>query len=145
MEYASTERVVNAWLATVPGISAAMVDEQLPADNSTWAASGFITPYALGGVADIDMRIGHPIVGLKCWAVDPNTGRPPWNIAGNLAETVRNGCFSNGTSRYLTLPYCDQNARLLSAYLVEEPRRTYGDTGDYACFNTSVALHWAAK
>jgi hypothetical protein len=142
---ASTEKVVVAWLSTIPGITAAMVDPQLPTNNATWAASGFITPYALGGTRDVYMPIGHPVVGLKCWAVDPDTGRPPWNMAADLAEAVAAGCFSNGTSQFLTLPYCDQNARLMSAYLIEEPRRTYGDTGDYACFNTTVALHWTAK
>jgi hypothetical protein len=147
MEYASTERVVTAWLSSLPGITAAMVDTQLPNPNlnSTWAASGFITPHALGGTGDVHMQIDHPVVELKCWAVDPDTGRPPWNMAGNLAQTIKNGCFASGTSQFLTLPYCDQNARLMSAYVIALPRRAFGDMGDYACFTTSVELHWVAR
>lgn len=144
MIYASTEKVITAWLATLPGITSAMVGGTLPVDNTTWAASGFITPSGAGGNPDLYFAIGHPIVNLKFWAVDPNSGLPPWPTAENLAEIVRNGCLSNGTGVILTLPYCDQNARVLSVYLKQEPRRSYGDVGDYACFTADVAIHWAA-
>ena len=77
--------------------------------------------------------------------VDPDTGRPPWNQAANLAETIAAGCFATSHSVFLTVPYCDQQARILSVYLIDEPRRAYGDMGDYACFDTSVAIHWAAR
>lgn len=149
MRYATTEKVVTAWLDTLPGITAAMVGDQLPqADingNFSWAASGFITPYGLGGAPNIYLPVENPVVGLKCWAVDPDTGRPPWNLANNLAQTVKNGCFTNGGGQFLTLPYCDQNARLMSAYMPTQPRRAYGDTGDYACTVAEVQLHWHAQ
>jgi hypothetical protein len=147
--YATTEKVTLAWLATLPGITAAMVDTQLPTpdsnNNLSWAASGFITPYGLGGRADLYTSVAHPVVGLKCWSVDPVTGLPPWNKANNLAEIIRNGCLNSGTEQFLTIPYCDQNARVLSAYMLEEPRRAFGDLGDYACFDTTIALHWAPR
>lgn len=149
MRYATTEKVVTAWLATLPGITAAMVGMQLPApdtsNNLSWAASGFITPYGLGGAPNIYVPVAKPVVGLKCWAVDPDTGLPPWNLADNLAETIRAGCFNNGGELFLNIPYSDQNARLMSAYMLTEPRRSFGDTGDYACFDTEVQLHWHAR
>lgn len=144
MRYASTERVVMAWLPTLNGITASMVAASLPLNNNaSWAASGFITPSGTGGNADIYLPLAHPIVTVKCWGVDPDSGLPPWNLAQNLAEIIRGGCLSQGTEQYLTLPDCDQNARLLSVYLRTEPRRMYGDIGDYACFTTDMALHWA--
>lgn len=143
--FATTEIVAAAWLATLPGITSAMVDPTLPSDNSSWAASGFITPYGLGGVPSPHIPVAHPICGLKFWAVTPDSGLPPWNQAGMLAETVRAGCFSGGTSVLLTLSNCDQNARVLSAYLTQEPRRSYADMGDYACVVAELALHWSAR
>lgn len=148
MLYATTERVVVAWLSSLPGITAGMVGVQLPNPTNggtpTWAATGFITPYALGGLSDPYLPLAHPVVGFKCWAVDPDTGRPPWNVAANLAETIRAGTRTAGINQVLTLPNCDQNARILSAYMLEEPRRSFGDTGDYACFDTTVEIHWSA-
>lgn len=143
--YLTTEKVTCAWLATLPGITAAMVDPVLPTPADSWATTGFITPYALGGLRGMYVPVAHPVVGLKCWAWDPDTGRPPWNQAANLAETIAAGCFATSHSVFLTVPYCDQQARILSVYLLEEPRRAYGDMGDYACFDTSVAIHWAAR
>ncbi len=143
MRYATTEKVVNAWLAGLPGLNASMVDEQLPTDNTTWAASGFLTPTGMGGAADVYVPVAHPMVTVDCWAVDPDSGLPPWNKAANLAETVRSGTFTNGVGTFVTLPYSDQNARILTAYLRSEPRRKYGDIGDYACVTFDLALHWA--
>jgi hypothetical protein len=146
--YVTTEKVVVAWLASLPGITAAMVDPQLPPPDSngnlSWAASGFITPYGLGGAPNIYVPVAKPVVGLKCWTVDPTTGVPPWNKAANLAETIRAGCFTNSDSQFLTIPYADWDARLISAYMLTEPRRAFGDLGDYACFDCEVQLHWHA-
>lgn len=144
MRYATTEAVVDAWLTTLPGITTAMVGQTLPVDNSTWAASGFITPSGTGGNADLYFPVAHPIVTLKFWAVNPDTGLPPWDKARQLAEIVRTGCLTNGVGVLLTLPYTDQNARVLSVYLKTEPRRAYGDVGDYACFLADLVVHWAA-
>lgn len=146
MRYATTEAVVDAWLATLPGITSAMVGQTLPLNNTTWAASGYITPSGAGGTADLYLPVAHPVVTLKFWAVNPDTGLPPWNMARQLAEIVRAGCLSTttGVGVHVTLPYADQNARVLSAYLMQEPRRAYGDVGDYACFTADMALHWAA-
>jgi hypothetical protein len=146
MRYATTERVAIAWLGSLPGLDPSMVDPTLPppdsSGNVTWAATGFITPHGAGGRADMYLPVAHPVVMIQCWAVEPSTGRPPWNAANNLAEIIRQGCLNNGNSQFLTLPNCDQNARLMSAYVVNEPRRTYGDVGDYACVTTDVQLHW---
>lgn len=145
MRYATTERVVTAWLATLPGITAAMVDPQLPADNTTWAASGFITPYGLGGKPNIHIPARYPVIGLKFWAVDPDTGLPPWGMANNLAETVVSGCFSSGDPQYVTIPYSDQGATLMSVYMLTEPRRAFGDNGDYAVYDAELQLNWHAR
>lgn len=149
MRYATTEKVVTAWLATLPGITSGMVDQILPPpdvnNNFSWAESGFITPYGAGGAPNIYLPVAKPVVGLKCWAVDPDTGRPPWNLANNLAATVWNACYPTTSGVTLALPLCDQTARVMSAFMVREPHRAYGDTGDYACVDVEVQLHWHAQ
>lgn len=143
MRYANTEKVTAAWLATLPGITSAMVGGTVPSNNGTWAASGFIELSGLGGNADLDFPVDHPIVNLKFWTVDPDSGLPPWNRAADLGEIVKDGCLSNGVGVILDLPTSDQNARILSVYMKQTPRRMYGDVGDYACFVAELAVHWA--
>lgn len=137
--FATTRKVSVAWLQSL-GLAAGA---ELPTETSTWASTGFVTARASGGSPGIHVPVAHPVVMLQCWAVDPDTGEPPWNLAGDLAEAVRAGCFSDGTQVALTIPDSDQNARVLSAYLISEPRPSYGDVGDYACLVADLALHWA--
>jgi hypothetical protein len=139
--YATTRKVSIAWLLSL-GLAAAA---ELPTDISTWAGTGFITPAASGGSPGIHVPVAHPIISLQCWAVDPDTDVPPWNLAGDLAEAVRAGGFSHGTQVQLALADSDQNARVLSAYVISEPRPSYGDMGDYACMKVDLALHWAVS
>lgn len=146
MRPATTEKVAVAWLASLPGFNASMVGTELPSDNSTWAASGFVTVSTVGGSPNIYLPFAAPVVGLQFWAVSPDTGLPPWAMAGELAETVRAGCYDTpNIGRTLTPAYCDQQARVMSAYLLAEPRRSYGDVGDYACITVDLALPWSTR
>lgn len=138
--YATTRKVSVAWLLSL-GLAA---DSELPTEP-TWATTGFITAAASGGSAGIHVPVAHPVVTLRCYAVDPDTGQPPWNFAWDLAEAVRAGTFTSGTQVTLTLADSDQNARVLSAYLLGEPRPSYGDQGDYAVVVADLALHWAVS
>jgi hypothetical protein len=144
--YATTGRVALAWLGGVTGLSPGMIGDQPPADESSWAASGFITPNTVGGISDIYVPVVGPVVSLSCWAVSPDTGVPPWNLAFNLAETVRAACLSqDGFGAVLTLANCDQSARVFSAYLVGEPRRSWADAGDWASVILDVHIDWKAE
>lgn len=139
--YAGTEDVAVAWLTQL-GLLAGM---SLPEDPATWP-NGFITPYGGGGSSNIDVPVISPVVLLKCWATTPGTNSPPWNMARNLAETVRTGCFARtAMGVFLTLPNCDQNARVLSGYVITEPRPSYADAGDYACLLVDLRLHWIVQ
>lgn len=140
--YAGTQDVAVAWLAQL-GL---LADLSLPENPSTWP-NGFITPYGGGGSSNIDIPLISPVVLLKCWASTPGTDAPPWNMARNLAETVRAGCFARtGMGAFLDLSAtCDQNARVLSAYVITEPRPSYADAGDYACLLVDLRLHWIVQ
>lgn len=143
IRFATTDRVVLAWLALVDGLAPGMVGETLPTDITTWSADGFITPNTAGGNSNIYVPVISPVITMSCWAVDPDTGEPPWNLAKNLAETVRAACQNRDhMGDVLTLPDCDQQVRVFSAYLVGEPRKSYADNGDYACVVVDVHVDW---
>jgi hypothetical protein len=146
--YATPEKVALGWAAGIFGTD--MVGAQLPAPDSdgnlSWAASGYITLAALstGLGAHMYYRFDRPVVSFQCWAASPDTGRPPWGKAANLAETIRvQGCYANQPVS-VTVPDASENARVLSSYLVSEPRRVYSDQGDYAAFVVDVQLFWVA-
>jgi hypothetical protein len=142
--FATTERVAVAWLATLSGFTSAMVGTELPDLATTdWSATGFLVVTAAGGSSEINYPLEHPLVSVQCYAVSPNTGVPPWNMADDLAANISAGCLaSTGAGQFVTLPTSDQNARVLSAYTTSIPRRSYGDMGDYACVVQEIALHW---
>jgi hypothetical protein len=139
---ANTELVAMAWLAGVTGLSSAMVAATLPKDNSSWAASGFVTVRTAGGSPGIHVPMRQPVVTVDTWAVSPSSGKPPWFKANALAELLDVGCRAANAARTVTLPTNYGQARVHSAYLVSEPRRAYGDQGDYARYTTDLALNW---
>lgn len=139
--HATPEKVALGWAGLIPGLNPSMVDDQLPTDNTTWAASGFITPVVSGGGANIYYRLDQPVVTLKCWACNPETGLAPWVKAQTIAETIRAATYLNAPVS-VPLPTCDEDARVLSSSVIGSPRRTFGDPGDYAAFMVDVQLHW---
>lgn len=138
---ANTELVAIAWLGTVTGLTSGMVAATLPTDNTSWAASGFVTVRTVGGTPGLYVPLRSPVVNVDFWAVKPGS-RPPWYQANALAELVDAGARASNAQRAVTLPTGYPTARVLSAYLLAEPRRAYGDQGDYARYTADLALHW---
>jgi hypothetical protein len=137
---ATTELVAIAWLKGVVGD---IVATTLPADNSTWAASGFVVVATVGGSANRYVPLRSPVVSVDCWAVSPESNKPPWNKAAYLAELIQAACYdSQGTPRLLTLPTGYPQARVLSAYSEYEPRRVPDDEASYARFNLGLTFNW---
>lgn len=145
---ANTDLVAIAWLGGVAGLTPSMVASQLPGDNSSWAASGFVTVRATGGRPGLDNALRQPVVTVDTWACNPNSSKPPWGKANYLAELIMRACYPRtdaervAVSRLLTLPTNYPTARVLSAYAVSEPRRTYADIGDFASFVMDLSLNW---
>jgi hypothetical protein len=86
-------------------------------------------------------------VQLDFLANTPGSPRPPWWKANALAEQVRMAVYDKAhVCRTVTPSGGGQQyppARVLSAYLLTEPRRIYGDAGTYARFSADLALTWA--
>jgi hypothetical protein len=143
IRYATPENVALGWVAGLPGLSAAMVGDTLPTDNTSWAASGFITAVVSGGGANIYYRLDEPVVTLQCWACQPGTSFVPWPKARNIAETIRVATYLN-QPRTVSPPLCDETAKVLSSYTLGQPRKVFGDLGEYAAFSVDVQLFWVA-
>ena len=75
---ATPELVATAWLKTVVGDRVATT---LPKDNTSWSASGFCTLVTAGGTPNLYVPLREPVIGVDCWAVNPQSQKPPWRNA----------------------------------------------------------------
>ena len=150
----TSDLVAVAWLAGVPGLSSAMVSTNLPQDFTTWAANGFVTSNVIAGAPDLYLPIRQPIVQVDCWAVNPNSGKPPWGKANHLAELVRANVEGDrrvtNIQRLLSFPQGDYyGANVLEVIMQTEPQRGLipgftptGDEASYAHYMFDLELHW---
>jgi hypothetical protein len=147
--HCTTDLVAVAWLRTLPGLVADGVATQLPSDETTWAANGFVVvPMQVGGTPHSSMPLRRPVVQVECWGTVPGSDKLPWGIANQLAEQIRMGTYDRTTfGRLLTISangVTYPTARVLSAKMLTEPRRAWHDAGDYAGFIFDLALQWTA-
>ena len=146
----STERVVAAWLATIPGITSAMVATSLPADTSTWASTGFLVVEPIGGIPSLDVPVRQPLVTVNVWCAHPGVQRPPWGQADSLMEAVMKACVGNLAGRRVDValsvgsPASTAVARVLAVWAVSEPRRLWSDDLSYAHRQVDIRCNWAA-
>lgn len=137
---ATTEQVATAW---IKGVVGDCVSTTLPKDNTSWAASGFVTVTTVGGDANLYVPLRMPVISVDCWAFNANSQKPPWGKAASLAEQIQAACYDNtGIPRLLTLGTGYPHARVLSAYTAYEPRRVPDDASSYARFSLGLVLHW---
>lgn len=145
--HAASDLVLCSWIASIPGLTAAGVGTQLPPDDTTWAASGYVVvPTTFGGAPHSTIPLRRPIGQVDCWAVIPGSGTPPWGLATDLAEQIRFATYDRlrfgrpltVTSNGVAYP----GARVLSVKILTEMRRAYGDTADYACVSFDLAFQW---
>ncbi|MFI1166563.1 hypothetical protein ACH4UM_23905 [Streptomyces sp. NPDC020801] len=138
---ATPELVATAWLKTVVGDRVATT---LPKDNSSWAASGFCTLVTAGGTPNLYVPLREPVIGVDCWAVNPQSQKPPWNKAAVLAEAIQAACYDHrAIPRSVTLPAGYPAAQVLSAYTTGEPRRIPDDPSSYARYSIpGLVLAW---
>lgn len=140
---ANSELVATVWLGQVPGLVPDMIATQLPDDNSTWAASGFITVGpVIGGSPNIDVPMRSPVLQVTAWATRPGSNKPPWGKANNLIETVLAGTYAPGQGRPVILPGLFPRASVRAVQATIEPRRAYGDPADYARYVTDLQFWW---
>lgn len=140
----TSELVAVAWLKGLP-LLGNLVSTELPADNTTWAASGFTQVMTVGGIPAIDFALANPVVSIDSWACAADSGRTPWNKANQRAEIVRAGLLDHASvPRLLVLPAAYDNARVVTAYPVSEPRKIRGDEAQFARYTMDAVFSWVA-
>ena len=154
--YPTPELVAEAWIGQrVPELVPAQVAGSLPADPSTWTqfgtkasnGRGFITCVAIpGSRPNPHVPIRATVVEVNSWAAFPQSNKPAWNVAAQNAEAIRNATEAS-TAKYttaLTLSLANyRSAIVLSAYLIDEPRRMANDPSGYARFAFYLEVDWA--
>lgn len=138
---ATPELVAEAWLKTIVGDRVATT---LPKDNSSWAASGFCTLVTAGGTPNMYVPLREPVIGVDCWANNPQSQKPPWNKAAMLAEAIVAACQDHrNIGQTVTLPSGYPAAAVRSAYVTGDPRRIPDDPSSYARYSIpGLALAW---
>jgi hypothetical protein len=131
--YPNNELVGTAFLKSIVGDRVATT---LPKDNTTWTASGFCTVDTVGGSPNIYVPLDEPVLGVECWAVNPDSQKPPWNKAAALASLIKHTCWDHpNLPRNLVLPGGYPMVQVRSAYLTGEPRRVPDDPSSYARYS----------
>lgn len=137
--------MLKAWLGSIPGLPNAAAD--LPSDQASWAADGFVTFLAIGGRPHTDQAIRRPVFQVDTWAVSPTSGKPPWGKANQLAELIVAATYAPSAPawgiRGVDPGSSYQQARVMAAEVVSEPRRMRFDEGTYARFSLDLQLTWA--
>jgi hypothetical protein len=145
--YASDEIVVAAWLATLPGITTAMVGAVLPTGDATWTSTGFITVTTSGGTPSVDNPFWHPVVTCTACAKEASSDLPLWNMAFGLAGVIRRATYDKaGTHTQLAIGSINgatyPDVQLKGVKQVLQERRVYGDVGDVAQVRLDLQLDW---
>lgn len=141
----NSELVAVAWLGGVTGLTADMVGTDLPAaDNTTIATSGYVQATAIGGSADMYTPQRNPNIQIDCWALASGSGRPPWNRAWHLANTIWAAVLDHpSVPREVDLPATYIGARVMSVWPTgNEPRPRPGDQGSYARIGFELTVAW---
>lgn len=136
MEFATSEKVAEAWLATA-GFT--RTGTEVP-DHQYWGGNSWLQYAVVGGDVDKDSRMRAPVMSIDCWAVDAE-GRPLWSVADQLAAQVIEACFDDRPPVALSSPGTEPFA-LRSVVCRWMPRRIRGDQDGYARVMLAVQLYW---
>lgn len=145
------EIVAVAWIASVPGLSDAMVGTTLPPDvnqygRPTWASTGYVTVAVAGGNPDALLPVNRPVIQVDCWASVPGSGKPPWLQAAAIAQAIQHATWErHNISRPLSVSaggVAYPRAIVQGASMATSFRRIYDDAGDYARYQGDLWLSW---
>ncbi len=152
---ANTELVAIAWLKGVIGLDPNAIGTIVPSDTNAWLSTGFVQVQGIGGAAGngggggggqgAPMRyvpVANPVVQINTWANNGTSKKPPWGKANNLIELVRAGTYAENCIREVVLPGDYPAVRVISAYLIIEPRRLPSDPASFARYASDLQMHW---
>ena len=141
---ANSELTGVAWVLSLPGFHHGMCATQLPKDQASWAADGFVVvgPDA-SGAQNPYIPWGESVLQLDIRAVNPNNLRPDWGKAASLGQRIINAAvegLSLNTVLHLRPGY--HGARVTGATPNSTLRRIPTDPSSYALYRLDLGLHW---
>lgn len=139
--------VAKAWLATIAGISASRVANELPMRND-WPGpvDGFITVTPLVSSPELYVPLQHPIVQFDCWGVfGGSSKRPNHGVANNFAELIRAAADATTwtDAPEVTLPVDVMPVWLADIYVVRGVTRVPDD--NFAHYSLDVHIGWIER
>jgi hypothetical protein len=147
----NNDLVAIAWVSRIPAVAALAtqppVGGSVPADATSWAATGFIEVLTTGGSPDPEYRRRRPVVTAFCWAVKIGSKKPPWSAAGRLAEYIFDACYTEHLTHALITPvaegitYPTAQIQEVNAPL-SEPRKVPNDPAGYARYMIDFEMMW---
>lgn len=144
-EHPTNELVAIHWAKTLGGLPSQQIGTTLPADNSTWAASGFVQVGLAAGRPGMYLPVNEPVIQWTCWAHTPDSGKPPWRRANRLAEILKAATYEPSNYKVVSTPAAYEDARVMEAHPLTEPRRVTGDDARFAGFTLDMQLYWVVS
>jgi hypothetical protein len=144
MRPATAELAAVAWLKSLNGLGDGMVATQLPKDQDTWTATGFVVVAAdVGGAQNGYVPWRQSVLQLETYGVNPRTLNPDWATANYLAELIVAAATGN-ENLGVELATRDGYApiRVTDASPATAPNRAETDPSSYALYRTDLALNW---
>ncbi|MEU1272982.1 hypothetical protein [Streptomyces sp. NPDC005799] len=142
---ATPELVAEAWLKTVVGDIVATTLPKPGADGTiSWADTGFVTLVTAGGTPNLYVPLREPVMGVDCWAANPQSQKPPWRKAACLAEAIQAACYDHpAIPKVVMLPTGYPQAQVKSAYTTGDHRRIPDDPSSYARYSIpGLVIAW---
>jgi hypothetical protein len=145
-----------AWIASIPAqfgtFTPSMVATQPPPDQN-WplnkdGLANFITVTVVGGTPMAGMPIAQPIVEVRGYATKPGSNKPPWFAANDLVSRIWLATMSKLPGVFgRPLNIVANGVEYASAACIEatvhtEPRRSYSDPRNWACYTMDMSLSW---
>ena len=145
LKRASAEQVCVAWLKSLPELAGIGVAASLPA-LSAWGGVSFVTAGpSLGGIPNPYDPTRSPVIQVDCYAKSPNSSRPPWNVASQIAEAITDATYSASQNGILTIPGEYLSVKLFTAQPRSSPRRLYGDVEALARYSVDICLTYSPQ
>src|SRR4051812_48856122 len=117
------------WLRSLTDLPTSSIATTLPADTTTWGASGFVVVSGIGGGMNSYVPMADSALSIDTWAAAANSDRPPWPVASKLIELVLWQTFAHPPGGLVTMPSGYADAYLHAVYPLGRPRRVPGDPG----------------
>lgn len=142
MKSPNSEQVAVAWLNWLPGLDAPAATRR-PANDSSWATTGFVTAAVVGDNALPDVPRSVPIIGVDAWAVSPGSSQPPYEHAAGIAQVIRNAAWWFAVPIRLDVKAGYRRVIVQGVRPISEVRRIAEPEGSpYAHCTLDIELSW---